>query len=146
MDAKDLMVGDWVRIIDDDTDAYFDARVEGIDMVGNIYVKVPGGEKVRSYSADYVEPIPITQKILEMNGFSYTKPETTTMSEDNVWRIKDDDKQVLIEIEEQMDDNLLRYYIGYFTHGVNSCEIYFKHVHELQHALRLCGIDKTIEL
>lgn len=146
MKTNELMIGDWVYIADDDMDSRFSARVEAIDMLENIYAKVPGDKTAYPYSVDCAEPIPLSKEMLEKNGFVYTEPETTTMSEDNVWQVKDNDNQVFIEIEEQMDDNLLNYYIGYFMHGVNSCEIYFKHVHELQNILRLYNIDLEIIL
>lgn len=146
MKTNELMIGDRARITDDDTDAHFNTRVDAIDMLGNVYARAPGDETAYPYSVDCVEPVLLTPEILKKNGFVYTKPQMPTESEDMVWQYQNDEKQTLIEIEEQMDDNQLSYYIGYFSHGVNSCEIYFKHVHELQHALQLCGIEIEIKL
>lgn len=67
MKCEELMIGDWIRIIDDDTDAYFDARVEGIDVLANIYATMPCDETAYPYSADCAKPIPLTPEILEKN-------------------------------------------------------------------------------
>lgn len=146
MKTNELMIEDWVRITDDDTNTRFNARIEAIDWVGNVYAKTPGNETAYPYSIDCVEPILLTPEILKKNKFAYTKPQMPTESEDKVWQYQNNEKQTLIEIEEQMDENLLDYYIGYFASGANSCEIYFRHVHQLQHAFRLCGIETEIKL
>ena len=74
-----------------------------------------------------IKPIPITPEILEKNGFE----------EFDGWRILD------------MDDVEIRW-IGTIleisgSHG-NMELPNVQHVHELQHAIRLCGIDKEIVL
>ena len=71
---------------------------------------------------DYLDPIPLTAEILEKNF-----PEPT---------------DGLTWFPEEGGFNCHTY--------VPKCEInafgLFKYVHQLQHALRLCGIEKTIEL
>lgn len=79
------------------------------------------------YHETQVEPIPLTSEILEKNGFE----------EFDGWRILD------------MDDVEIRW-IGTIleisgSHG-NMELPNVQCVHELQNALRLCGIDKTIVL
>lgn len=95
---------------------------------------------------DEVEPTPLTPEILEKNGFIYTTHHLCTLSEDKVWQIENTDMQVLIELEVQTDENLIEYYVGNFLCGPNSCTLYFRYVHQLQYALRLCGIKKEIIL
>lgn len=71
---------------------------------------------------DYLEPIPITPEILEKNGFNLQQskgeyaPNIEGFSFDNCW-VGDEFKWKTIPI---------------------------KYVHELQHALKLCKIDKEI--
>jgi len=72
-----------------------------------------------------VEPIPLTPEILEKNGFS----------ED--YRYED------LSYAQSCGD-----VIGIHINGKNGLmdEMYFKYVHELQHAMRLCGVEKEIVL
>lgn len=82
---------------------------------------------------DY-EPIPLTAEILEKNGFgdSFATNEKIFECEDfEIW----------IDFKEQ----------GYWVCIKNKVsDLYFEgnkmYVHELQHALKLCGIDKEIVL
>lgn len=114
MKANELMIGDWVRITDDDTDAFFDARVGTLTRVENIFVVPPGEEMAQPFSIDCVEPIPITPEILEKNGFS----------------------------RNGLDISLFDRRGGDDFVGASNLQ----YVHELQHALRLCGIEKEIVL
>ncbi len=72
-----------------------------------------------------IQPIPLTPEILEKNGFSEN------------YREED------LSYAQSCGD-----VIGIHIYGTNGLmeEMYFKYVHELQHALRLCGIEKEIEL
>ena len=130
MEAKELMQLDWVCLENDPTPRQVDfIRTGEVGLYWNKIVTPP-----------YIKPIPITPEILEKNGF------------------KGDGYAILI-LDEQ---TYLDYY--YYEHrlrkhwcGVDEWEnhskvndITFKcncyYVHELQHALRLCGIEKEIEL
>lgn len=85
-----------------------------------------GGKPVQvlqlSEGKDYkhISPIPITPEILEKNGWA-------------LWEIEGEYKGVISIYGREAP-------FGVF----DGIEINF--VHQLQHALRLCGIDKTIEL
>lgn len=130
MKAKELMQFDWVCLEDDPTPRQVDfIRTGEVGLYWNKIVTPP-----------HIKPIPITPEILEKNGF------------------KGDGYAILI-LDEQ---TYLDYY--YYEHrlqkhwcGVDEWEnhskvndITFKcncyYVHELQHALRLCGIEKEIVL
>lgn len=74
-----------------------------------------------------IEPIPITTEILEKNGF----------------------------VNEEVDpDELLSYFrwdngdihVSIYNNFNYISDLHIHHVHELQHALRLCGIEKEIIL
>ena len=129
MKLNELMIGDWVYYTGDEKPLL--CEIVALDKRDNMSA---------------FEPIPLTEKILEKNGFIYSKPEFMTLSEEMVWRIEDRHEQAHVEIEEQTDDNGIDYYVGTFVSGTNRCEISFRFVHELQHALRVCGIDKEIVL
>ena len=126
MRAEDLMIGDWVRIIDDDTDAYFDARIEGIDVLANIYATMPCDETAYPYSVDCAQPIPLTPEILEKNGFGEQRFERMS-----VWSI--------LGFSIELDFSTWKYY---WANG----DVEISSVHELQHAIRLCGITKEIQI
>ena len=73
-----------------------------------------------------VKPIPITEEILKKNGFFGQEYGEIIIGE---WRIMCDCFNVAILHNEHVD-----------------IDIPICYVHELQHALRMCNIDKEIEL
>lgn len=128
MKTSELMIGDWVRIIDDDMDSHFNARVEAIDTLENIYVKAPGDETTYPYSIDCIEPILLTPEILKKNGWK-----EYASSEDfhghNCVFIKQKDG-----------------YYGACVDGKRTISGLLEYVHELQHALQLCNVEMEIKL
>ena len=131
MKANELMIGDWVRFLDDQ-DCFTDNKVEGIDELGNILVSGLPDEEYNIVeepvwtAAECFEPIPLTPEILEKNGFK--------------------------EYNGYGYAGNKGYYLKgfYINHDFSirianiNCKVNF--IHELQHALKLCGIEKTIEL
>lgn len=95
-----------------------------------------------------IAPIPPTAEILEKNGFEKTLDEDDiecyryyNRAADGYIKITlydggDGDWSLEIVNYDKFNDNEIRY----------KNEFSFLKVHELQHALRLAGIDKTIEL
>ena len=81
-----------------------------------------------------IEPIPLTPEILEKNGFKQIGEKFTR------GEIDDD----LIEIIPSIN-NSYRIKVSVADLMV-SCSIWGSHVHQLQHALRLCGITLNIEV
>lgn len=77
------------------------------------------------YEYDEIEPIPLTPDILEKNGFSEN--------------YREDD----LSYAQSCGDVIGIHILG---KGGIMDEMYFKYVHQLQHALRLCGIEKEIKL
>ena len=75
------------------------------------------------------QPIPLTTEILENSGF------------EKCW---DEDIMLMVfdSIQIEVGDNYKRYqHEGMYLRGIKHCLHY---VHELQHALKLCGIGKEI--
>lgn len=94
---------------------------------------------------EYLDPLPLTPEILEKNRFecnSNTKTFYRILSNEPklVVEVRLWDKDTNVRIGKQCDGT---FRVGYDWY-INGMEIHF--VHQLQHALRLCGIDKTIEL
>lgn len=142
MEFNELMIGDYVRYI------------------GTGYCDVKNGDIVKVYALQYpryvgigdncmaddelFEPIPLTAEILEANGWIEWKANKMGVViftqhfefSDNLLGIED-------SIESRIDCDPYGDF-HYMCNGKSLC--YINSVHELQHALRLCGIDKTIEL
>ena len=76
---------------------------------------------------EFLDPIPITPEILEKNGFVYND-------------------LPFVQAWEQFGLALYSGGNGYRIGCGNNVDLIIDSVHELQHALWLCGIDKTIEL
>ena len=120
MDVKSLQIGDYVNY-----------RGQ-IIKVTSLYDK--GGSNEVGWSdkesvwvnADNVQPIPLTPEILEKNGFYYDEDRKAYLM-GVIFRVKPE-----------------RY--GLFSFEICGCPYSLNTVHELQHALRLCGIEKEIIL
>jgi hypothetical protein len=149
MKAKELMVGDWIRI--DEPDKYAGAtgqiqslmyHREGDAAYFHVFIQGKFGYLSRDVCSDDIRPIPLTAEILEKNGFK----------RDPLWHHCDKDldnysisvqlgyanKIEYIKIAEKGKDNVIpsERTKMYLTH--------IKYLHQLQHALRLCGIELDI--
>lgn len=95
-----------------------------------------GGKPVQvlqlSEGKDYkhISPIPITPEILEKNGAIRT----------NLHGEQQHFTYTLRGFE------MLAIYDADFSYQINGSARKIKYVHELQHALRICGIEKEIEI
>lgn len=129
MNATDLMIGDWVY------------RPDCYDQVKEIrYTGVIGIDSMRGLIAfSELKPIPLTQVILEKNGFEVTRNMSSSGNKDVwSWRVS---KNKVFHIIEHHNKKMFPYF--WIELGSNSD---IKYVHQLQQALRLCGIEKEIEL
>ena len=91
---------------------------------------------------DEVEPIPLTAEILEKNGFE----EKTESSPFVYYLFKDGDNSVSLEHTYDTTDKEDYWACCIGNRLCDVCTISMHYVHELQHALRLCGVDKEIVL
>ncbi len=125
LSTKDLMVGDWVSLSKGNWSENRQVELIDIEMIAE--------------SVYFAAPITITQEILEKNGFENIGDDTYQLEEKPYWFWVDFfNHQYGCEYdtsthEYEDDEHRLKLY------GIPS-------VHELQHALRLCGIEKEIEL
>ena len=161
MNTKELMIGDWVRIKSDinSDDAYWmhdnmrpgqALKVEEI-LSNGINPDWYGGEINDYIPEDALMPIPLTPEILGKNGFKIDKNETYCKRyffACNLGKVP----QTVVEFsfygEGVSADTLFKCWTKPEScDGENSIHICdLKSAHELQHALRLCGIKKEIEL
>ncbi len=125
---SDLSVGDWVITKDGNVTVDIISPLEVVVMndYGNLC----------ACKIEDIEPIPITAEILEKNGFeSTTKPNVFTLTHG----------KLQLYVSNELD--------GWHMSFVNFMErlcilqvIRKSNIHELQHALRLAGVEKEINL
>lgn len=128
---SDLSVGDWVQDKEGTP-----AKILGIEQwSGEYYLNVEvNGVDVGNVIAEGALPIPITPEILEKNGFIKNGAY-------NEWNIGEWDEKPFIGVS--LDRQSLR--VKHFGNDIfiEGKELF---VHQLQHALRLAGVGKEIEL
>lgn len=123
------MVGDWVYIHEPECKGH---RIDSIDELDEQV-----GADGEVYDECDIRPIPLTEEILEKNGFSEIHhPGTGATDEYSEWFLGG------IKITEWLED----WKDHHFSTGGDDCSISFNYVHQLQHLLRLAGIEKEIEL
>ena len=134
MKAKELMIGDWVLC---DRNAQSDYEFDNVDYQP---YQIANGEDI-DYAfeqnmigdADVYQPIPLTKEILEKNF---------------------DKKTMYGVFDDYFDFEIREFSDSIYIVNYHSCEMPVPDtqiggicfVHELQHALRLCGIEKEINL
>lgn len=138
MKANELMLGDYVSHFNEEKKCVV-IELRG-RKVAVSYTDDNGNTKYSELLPEMAfEPIPLTAEILEKNGFVYKEAEKTCATDafhlwwldGSIFSLNDDSWWRSIK------DGKLRVKFGGFP---------LKYVHELQHTLRLCGIDKNIEL
>lgn len=117
------MIGDWVAI-------------------GNNFIRVTSLQVSRNYPE--ANPIPLTAEILEKNGWKDISDHTLKGCETFKLHYEQRSFDFYITIKLRDYFKLESYDDRYYT----LCEMEFgcRFVHQLQHALKLCGIDKEIVL
>ena len=125
---SDLSVGDWVRW--EVYDKTYDMQVSGVTD-RRIYGLHDGIEY--SMLLTQIRSIPITAEILEKNGFERSTSQFIVYHTDKVW----------ISYDKPSETWSVTMYINDFTSNLHANIL---HVHQLQHALRLAGVDKEINL
>jgi len=129
MKANELMIGDWV-VYNGDVDYINPIKIEGMDIATGMCVTTDRDD----VGFDGVWPIYLTAEILEKNG---------AWCEHNIGYVMEEGEN---EIIYDLFDHKLR--ILKNREQILNLEYLWDEmcVHELQHALRLCNIEKEIEL
>ena len=127
-DIRDLQVGDWVKVKDLKDPI---KRISGIDDYRG-KVDFWDGEKLIVTSINNVLPIPLTGEILEKNRFE---------KQDDGWYKITLEEENLIGVQPFENVNWI-FGANVFPNIIEHLNILY--VHELQHALRLCGVEKEI--
>lgn len=144
MKPTELMIGDWVMFTDPADESKYPVRIKSINTNSCVGIE---GKSLLCLSCDF-EPIPITHEILEKNGFEKLmdtseetakrlgrKPQFT-----GFWMLEIGDFD---SVTYDPEKHLLRIKLmmGYTSDFDN-----IVYIHQLQHAIHLCNIEKDIEL
>lgn len=139
MKANELMIGDWVQILA--PSKYQGARGRIKTLIDHkddetAYFKVflqnnPIWVGIEDVCSDDISPIPLTAEILEMNKI----PKSRLMGEQ---------RHFFYNLDSDLE--LLAIYDASFSLQIGNSARYVNYVHELQHILRLCRINKEIVL
>ena len=140
MKANELMLGDYVSHFNEEK------KCVVIELRGRkVAVSYTDDNRNTKYSELLpemaFEPIPLTVEILEKNGF-IRKYE---IGDEVIW--KSEDLRIQLTDDERMHNTYNRWSVHIDTEDMCTmfyCELTY--VHEFQHALRFCGIKKTIKL
>ena len=128
MKAEELMRNDWV---------YVDNEPRQVDWIRSGEVGLLWSQTV---TPPYLKPIPLTPEILEKNGFAL-KPDGWLWCKEEG---NEDTDYIFIQFRKGCEE--VRLVELNFVNKVLAKYEQMHYVHELQHALRLCGIKKEIEL
>lgn len=120
----DLCVGDWVM---------YEGNHRKVALIDGVNGLIKFALSPNFVGVGAIEPIPLTQEMLEKNGF------TLPWRKGKEWVLQSHTWRVGVTLRKN----------GYWH--INSDEGKFclknaRYIHQLQHALRLAGIDKEIEL
>lgn len=137
MRQNELMVGDWVKLDfydvpygDEEEAVWKNGKITAIHHGNWVDVDFGGPLDECDIEVEDVQPIPLTPEILEKNGFRHGSYVGGYYSPDCPFR-------VFVKTKGRREFTTL------FDDEIHfSCTF----VHQLQQALRLCGIEKEIEL
>lgn len=159
MKAEELMIGDWVLAEGKPL------QVTNISVLGGdiICVMSPFMSYDTAYASNIValskgakdinkiEPIPLTEEILKKNGFKNdVLAEKSIIAEgasnSSVILISEDNRIMLNNIDEYLN-SFNKWNVHIDTEDMRTmCTAEITYVHELQHLLKLCKIEKEIIL
>lgn len=141
---SDLSVGDWVEFhrtkgiyIAPPLFEKANARVIGTHRGAEVSLLVDGKREFIAMPLSAIHPIPITPEILEKNGFAF-------LPDGNPRHLQFVDGNIFISTYEGRETFALFCYndMGW----AETFSLTLRYIHQLQHALRLAGVEKEIEL
>ena len=149
MKVSEIQIGDWVMVNDIEHTHPLQAA-ELFMKSGTLYATLywdgmPEDAMPETLTADIdkVLPIPLTPEILEKNGFNEYIPENHL---ETVYACQDVSKAVADELYALWPYQDGSFYLLLRVNGKDMVRIDIHYIHQLQHALRLCGIEKEIIL
>lgn len=159
MKAEELMIGDWV-LAEGKSVQVTNISVLGGDVIhvinpfmsydiayaSNIIALSNGAKDINK-----IEPIPITEEILKKNGFKNDVIAQKAIiaegaSNFSVILVSEDNRIILNNIDEYIN-SFNKWHAHIDTEDMRTmCTLEITYVHELQHLLKLCKIEKEIVL
>lgn len=137
MKAKELMIDDWVLINWPDKYAGAKAQIKTLifhreddGQYFSVFIHDELGIVRREVFNEYLRPIPLTAEILEKNGFE--RYGTSYILKDCIFELTN-------------PCNPDRYFDNYYIRFARQNKR-VQYVHQLQHLMRMFGINKEIEL
>jgi hypothetical protein len=144
MKAEELMVGDWVMWKNRQVQI---ARVSGIvysfGQIDVVLAHCNDDNLLETHDIKSVSPIPLTPEILEKNGFT-NRSVITVGTPKMRWESEDTRTEITIWMDDTLPMEIVKNV--YYEDEVSYTLPFPGTVSQLQHALRLCGIEKEIEL
>ena len=138
MKSSDLMLGDWVdceiKKLENETLTSLFAKVVGLNSTNGILLIEYEGKRKFAHEND-VKPVEISREILEKVGFERHKGSENILGP--YYDYHGDVGQILRLI---YNGHHFEFHIYYGYH------FEIKYVHELQHFLKFCGIEKDVVL
>ena len=131
---EQLSIGDWVTTRKWHENPF---QLTRINEDNKFFYGKSGDTYVGPFLIEELEPIPLTAEILQKNGFGFVKNGNTESVWNGWWIYKG------LELATACLDKEGNWpcFINIYDSNIK-CE----YVHQLQHALRICGIEKEIEL
>ena len=140
MDVEELMIGDIVLFCGEHV------KVTSLENSGycssRVFIKHQDGS---IWPTDHcnLEPAPLTAEILKQNGI--VKHKFAGHIEECYSRyVNPSDEQFILWEETNRFELVLRHIVDNLTYSALRCKV--RYLHELQHALRICGVYMEIEL
>ena len=136
MKANELMIGDWVHcpsLVDEVEND------NGNMQIKQLRIADLDCDSFKELQYNEIEPIPLTTEILLKNGFKTNGNGITAA-------FCSEDKHAILEISEHYHYDEIKIEGGFYWTYCEHDIIRLRYVHDLQHALKLCGIEKQIEL
>lgn len=133
MKANELMIGDWVSLFQGNPDgSNCNVQVSYIGEYGEVGIN--GCGEYTSANCHLLFPIHLTSEILEKNF---------TFDHYGFYFFGGDYHEVYIK---ECANGLWRVEADEIMSGLPTWKMFVSNLHELQHAMRLCGINKEIKL
>ena len=131
MKATDLMIGDWVE-----TGHLVYNKVQEIARDNDMQWYISFACSATLFRAYEFEPIPLTPEILEKNGIKKRRDEYAVFGWEGM-------KQWYVTLE----DFKPQYDFWFITSSDRDLNIsgQIRYVHQLQHTLRICGLDELAD-
>ncbi len=138
--CQDLMVGDWVNYKSPSSGKLHPIKIENIYGV-EFNCEVEDWNIISGKSISDTEPIELTEEILAKNGFIFNNGYAVLQVSEDTYLDFYKNEHRLRKVWEGIDEwnNHAKVRDVSFV-----CQCYY--VHEFQHALRLAGVQKEIEL